>query len=604
MKKIVCVAVVGKGEYTSIVHATEALTSLQGSFVQSRRIFIDYSSGSKRERGDRNGGGDRHSLGGFAQSPASIPVNPTSRVYIGSYDMDTTSPQDLKVLFSEIGDILTSHFVDNKRHGGHYGGEKRGYGFVEYRTIDEAERAINRFNGYEFNGRKLTVNYATVPGANKPHSPTRGGGVARSVRDYSRMSPAEETFKSRSDTEYSQQQESSYVNNSSPVEPPTPPSNQYDDDEENPILGLLRDNEADPFVFSPCNSSVSVDMMDQSLPDKEAEKESIPATVDKTEKMEVVEMMEKDSDSEMKQEDVQEHQEKKDDKKAASVDIYDNLHLITPVAPATTIPNLPIPIPILAREQKISSTSSFISTVPMPPTLGPLPVVSPLPPTIASTTSSPYMSEELMKKITRETVFQMEGIMFGLKKELVAKQESNTRKSEETNRRLTGLVETSLSYLKDVANASTNVQDDVALLKTDVSIMKMDIKDMNMKLEQILIETKNLTRSKNSSTPVSNTLSHEQYGKLLGEIKKVSDAIPPPPSTTPEMSFGSVMKKLYPIDTLASKLFNVETKIESLDASIMRHIHDLKNELLSQTAIQGIVLSDDKKRTPTRKKDK
>lgn len=36
----------------------------------------------------------------------------------------------------------------------------RGFGFVEYETPEEAEKAIEMFNGYEFEGRVITVRFS------------------------------------------------------------------------------------------------------------------------------------------------------------------------------------------------------------------------------------------------------------------------------------------------------------------------------------------------------------------------------------------------------------------------------------------------------------
>jgi RNA recognition motif-containing protein len=52
-------------------------------------------------------------------------------------------------------------------------GQSRGFGFVEMGSTQEAQAAIERFNGYEMQGRALTVNEA------KPQE-SRGGGGGRS----------------------------------------------------------------------------------------------------------------------------------------------------------------------------------------------------------------------------------------------------------------------------------------------------------------------------------------------------------------------------------------------------------------------------------------
>lgn len=36
----------------------------------------------------------------------------------------------------------------------------RGFGFVEYETVEDAEKAIDMFNGYDFEGRTITVRFS------------------------------------------------------------------------------------------------------------------------------------------------------------------------------------------------------------------------------------------------------------------------------------------------------------------------------------------------------------------------------------------------------------------------------------------------------------
>lgn len=36
----------------------------------------------------------------------------------------------------------------------------RGFGFVEFETVEDAEKAIDMFNGYEFEGRVITVRFS------------------------------------------------------------------------------------------------------------------------------------------------------------------------------------------------------------------------------------------------------------------------------------------------------------------------------------------------------------------------------------------------------------------------------------------------------------
>jgi RNA recognition motif-containing protein len=61
-------------------------------------------------------------------------------------------------------------------------GRSRGFGFVEMATVEEAEAAISRYNGTDYEGRRLQVEKAKSEGAGGGGGGRRGGsgGFARS----------------------------------------------------------------------------------------------------------------------------------------------------------------------------------------------------------------------------------------------------------------------------------------------------------------------------------------------------------------------------------------------------------------------------------------
>jgi cold-inducible RNA-binding protein len=86
-----------------------------------------------------------------------------TKLFIGNLSFNTTN-DDLETLFSQIGSVSSVSIITDK-----FTGRSRGFGFVEMSNTQEAQAAIERFNGYELQGRALTVNEA------KPQEP-RGGG--------------------------------------------------------------------------------------------------------------------------------------------------------------------------------------------------------------------------------------------------------------------------------------------------------------------------------------------------------------------------------------------------------------------------------------------
>ncbi len=110
-----------------------------------------------------------------------------SKVFVGNLDFNTTRAE-VEALFGQVG-TLRDVFLPTDRATG----RPRGFAFVEFETEEEAEQAIERFNGHELSGRALRVNVAEGRpagggfggggggfGANKP--PFGGGGKPKGSR--------------------------------------------------------------------------------------------------------------------------------------------------------------------------------------------------------------------------------------------------------------------------------------------------------------------------------------------------------------------------------------------------------------------------------------
>ena len=61
----------------------------------------------------------------------------------------------LEQLFSQVVTVESATVVEDRDTG-----RSRGFGFVEMASKEEGEKAIEQFNGTDFNGRNLTVNEA------------------------------------------------------------------------------------------------------------------------------------------------------------------------------------------------------------------------------------------------------------------------------------------------------------------------------------------------------------------------------------------------------------------------------------------------------------
>ena len=86
------------------------------------------------------------------------------KLYVGNLSYQTSS-EDLRQLFGQVGTVESASVVEDRETG-----RSRGFGFVEMSSSEEAQKAIEQFNGKDFNGRNLTVNEA------RPREDRGGGG--------------------------------------------------------------------------------------------------------------------------------------------------------------------------------------------------------------------------------------------------------------------------------------------------------------------------------------------------------------------------------------------------------------------------------------------
>ncbi|MBI5743742.1 MAG: RNA-binding protein [Elusimicrobia bacterium] len=90
----------------------------------------------------------------------------SKRIYVGGLPFKTTE-EEMNGLFGAYGQVTSAKLITDK-----YSGQSRGFGFVEMPNDEEANAAMEKLNGSDFGGRKLTVNEARPMEAR----PRTGGG--------------------------------------------------------------------------------------------------------------------------------------------------------------------------------------------------------------------------------------------------------------------------------------------------------------------------------------------------------------------------------------------------------------------------------------------
>jgi len=92
-----------------------------------------------------------------------------TKLYVGGLPY-TTTQDELQTAFAQAGTVSSTTIIVDKMTG-----RSRGFGFVEMASDEEAQKAIEMWNGKDFGGRKLTVNEAKPLEARPPRREGGGG---------------------------------------------------------------------------------------------------------------------------------------------------------------------------------------------------------------------------------------------------------------------------------------------------------------------------------------------------------------------------------------------------------------------------------------------
>jgi RNA recognition motif-containing protein len=96
-----------------------------------------------------------------------------TKLYVGGLAY-STSEDAVRDYFSAAGTVSSVAIIIDKMTG-----RSKGFGFVEMSSDAEAQKAIETFDGKEFEGRTLTVNEARPMEARPPKRDFNGGGQRR-----------------------------------------------------------------------------------------------------------------------------------------------------------------------------------------------------------------------------------------------------------------------------------------------------------------------------------------------------------------------------------------------------------------------------------------
>ena len=93
----------------------------------------------------------------------------SKKIFVGNLSFQTTE-NDLNAAFAQHGPVEAVAIITDRDTG-----RSKGFGFVEMGSPEEAQKAIDMFNGQDFGGRQLAVNEARpkTEGPRGPRPPRR-----------------------------------------------------------------------------------------------------------------------------------------------------------------------------------------------------------------------------------------------------------------------------------------------------------------------------------------------------------------------------------------------------------------------------------------------
>lgn len=101
-------------------------------------------------------------------------------LFVGSLPYSVTD-DSLGQLFSQYGQVQSVNIIKDR-----YTGASRGFGFVEMGSDEEAQKAIEKLNGYNLEGRSIVVKEAlpkpSYTNGRSGGKPQRGGFARRGKR--------------------------------------------------------------------------------------------------------------------------------------------------------------------------------------------------------------------------------------------------------------------------------------------------------------------------------------------------------------------------------------------------------------------------------------
>ena len=160
----------GYVEFTNAVEAAKAYEAKKGTDLDGRTLNVDYATGRPSNNNQDGGFKDRANARARSFGDQASPESDT--LFVGNIPF-SANEDTLRDLFGESGNIMGIRLPTDPESG-----RPKGFGYVQYSSVDEAREAFSNLNGAELNGRPVRLDYSTPragPGGGRG-GPPRGGG--------------------------------------------------------------------------------------------------------------------------------------------------------------------------------------------------------------------------------------------------------------------------------------------------------------------------------------------------------------------------------------------------------------------------------------------
>lgn len=117
----------------------------------------------------------------FPNNTSSAPGQPSKILYIGNLFFDVTT-RDLEQEFARYGNVVNARVVSDAR------GQSKGFGFIEFSTVEESEAAISSADQKNFQGRRMSVQ------THVPRERSARSSMSDRTRDYTPAPPSKTLF--------------------------------------------------------------------------------------------------------------------------------------------------------------------------------------------------------------------------------------------------------------------------------------------------------------------------------------------------------------------------------------------------------------------------